>query len=210
MTLPSGSRSTRRELLETALGLGTVGLAGCQSRPRSSRRNTSAPSETEARSSPAGPSRTTSPSTPSHDGRHDFWISNRTGTDRRVEITVVRAGTDETVLDGCYESPAGLSIRSRDVGEEDVTYDVTATTDGGDTLGDQWVPDACPEAYTGLYGTDGGVVIDGDSVSFTQNECDYATVGDEVPEIGPDDVESCAGSTSQSVTTSSPSRTSTG
>ena len=134
---------------------------------------------------------TASPSTPTPDGRHDFWISNRTGTDYSVGLTVARADSSVTVIDGCYGSPAGLAVRFPEVGEEEVTYDVTARIVGGNTLEDQWTPSACPEAYTGLFGTDGGVIID-DGLSFTQNECDYATVGHEVPEIDPDDVESCA------------------
>lgn len=213
MSPPSDPRPTRRRLLATVFGLSTVGLAGCPSREESGGANTNTvePSETESRSAPATPSPSESPSAPTPDSRHDFWISNRTGTDYRVEVAVVRTGTDETVLGGCYESPDGLALRFRDVGAEDVTYDVTAAVEGGDTLEDRWVPGACPEAYTGTYGTDGGVIIEDGSLSFTQNECDYATIGDEVPEIDPEEVEPCPEPTpAQSVTTISPSRTSTG
>lgn len=208
---------TRRELLEVAAGAGTAVLAGCLSERRPGDGDTDGPAETEP-SPPPSPSPsptpgfppTPSPSAPDSDSRHDFWLSNRTGTDHLVELTVSRTDTGGTVVEGCYESPGGLAIRFGGVGAEGVTYDVSATLVGGDTLEDQWTPSACPEAYTGLYGTDGGVVIERGTVSFTQNECDYATVGEERPEISPEDVESCSEPTAaQSVTTSSPSRTST-
>ena len=212
MSSPSSTGSpTRRGLLEAALGLATVGFAGCLFGRAPGAENTDRPPGTEPTSPPKpSPSPTRTPSSVPDD-RHDFWVSNRTGTGYPVDLRVSRAGTTDAVLDGCYEAPAGLSLRFPDAGEEGVTYDVTATLVGGDSLEDQWLPGSCPEEYTGLFGTDGGVIID-DGLSFTQNECDYATVGHELPEIDPDDVEPCAGptSTSQSVTTISPSRTSTG
>ena len=211
MPSPSGTGSpTRRGLLEAALGLNTAALAGCLFGREPRTEDTDRPSGTGSTSPPKpnqSPTRTPS-SVP--DDRHDFWVSNRTGTGYPVDLRVSRTGTTDAVLDGCYEAPAGLALRFPDVGEEGVTYDVTATLVGGDGLEDQWLPGSCPEEYTGLFGTDGGVIID-DGLSFTQNECDYATVGHEVPEIDPDDVESCPEPTSsQSVTTISPSRTSTG
>ena len=203
---------TRRGLLAASLGLGATALAGCPSGRGSG--DEGADGSAETRSPPSEPSPSPSPESASASvGRHDFWIANRTGTDHTVELAVTEAGTGRTVIDGCYESPGGLVIRFRDVGEEDVTYDVTASVAGSSsTLEDEWTPSACPDAYTGLYGTDGGVVIENGAVAFARNECDYAAVGNEIPELPPGDVESCARPTRtpQSVTTSSPSRTSTG
>jgi hypothetical protein len=172
--------------------VGTVLLSGCTARQESGEENTARASGTASPASEPSPSATSSPSPPRSVRRHDFWVSNRTGTDDAVEVSLARAGSDEAVLDGCYESPDGLAVRFRDVGVEGVTYDVRARIVGGGTVEARWRPSACPAAYSGLYGADGGLVIDGGSMAFARNECDCAAVGNELPEVPPENVEPCS------------------
>jgi len=122
---------------------------------------------------------------------------------------------ERTVVSGSYEVPSHSGIEFRRVGEQDTEYTVAAKLNSGDSLETGWEVGGCredfPELEGGGYGTDGGVIVENGSLVFTQNECDYAAVGTQYTYLSPEDVESCSGPTStQSVTTISPSRTSTG
>lgn len=215
MSPPSDPRPTRRRLLETVLGLSTVGLAGCPSRGGSGGSTTGDPSETEPPPSPEpSPSPTPSPSSPVPLPPDDFYIENRDGRRHCIDVTV--STEERTVVNGSYEVLSHSGIEFRKVGEQDTEYTVAARLIGGDSLETGWGVGGCredfPELDGGGYGTDGGVIVENGSLSFTQNECDYAAVGIQSTYLSPEDIGSCAEPTvsPQSVTTISPSWTSTG
>lgn len=113
---------------------------------------------------------------------HHLYLANLSEDSRRVELTVARRETGETVVDGIYEIPDERGGELREIGRWEETYDVTATVDSSVTETFAWETESCTNSEAPNGSRNGSVRIDSDAddLSFVTDSCDEIVASTEV------------------------------